>query len=150
VGDVVAEFHVLDALRREQRQCADGPSGLASAAEDRQPGGGFEATLKTYDALDVCAILGAQRRLDVTADLFERRRERFDIRFAQVCVLSYFCDSNVASHPNCGGLMHRVANAEHLQSGFLRDGACDRVATTYSVHQPWRRLHRGRLNVAIV
>jgi hypothetical protein len=65
----VAEFHVLDALRREQRQCSDRPSGLASATEDRQPGGDFEATLKTYDALDVCAVLGTQRRLDVATDL---------------------------------------------------------------------------------
>ena len=43
---------------------------LASAAEDCQPGGDFEATLKTYGALDVCAVLGAERRFDVGADLF--------------------------------------------------------------------------------
>ena len=78
----------------------DRPAGLASAAEDRQPGGDFEATLKTYDTLDVCAVLGAERRLDVTADLVQRLRERFHVRFAQVCVLSYFCDGNAASHPH--------------------------------------------------
>jgi hypothetical protein len=58
VGDVVAELHVLDALRREQCQGADGPSRLASAAKYRQPGGNFEAALKSYGALDVCAVLG--------------------------------------------------------------------------------------------
>jgi hypothetical protein len=60
MGDVVTELHVLDALRREQCQGADRPSGLASAAENRQAGGNFEATLKSYDALDVCAVLGTE------------------------------------------------------------------------------------------
>jgi hypothetical protein len=33
-------------------------------------------------------------------DLFQRKRESFDIRFGQVRVLSYLCDGNAASHPN--------------------------------------------------
>jgi hypothetical protein len=100
MGDVVAEFHVLDALRGQQRRGAGRPSDLASAAEYRQPGGDFEATLKSYGALDVCAVLGTERRLDVAADLFQRNRERFNVSVAQVRVLSYFCDSDAASHPN--------------------------------------------------
>jgi hypothetical protein len=56
--------------------------------------------LKAYDALDVCAVLGAERRLDVAADLVQRQRDRFDVRVAQVGVFSYFCDGNAASHPN--------------------------------------------------
>jgi len=55
--------------------------------------------LKSYGALDVCAVLGAERRLDVATDLVQRNRERFNVSFAQVRVLSYFCDSNAASHP---------------------------------------------------
>lgn len=100
MGDVVAELHVLDALRREQCQGADRPSGFASAAKYRQPGGNFEATLKSYGALDVCAVIGTERRLDVAADLVQRHRERLNVRVAQVRVFSYFCDGNAASHPN--------------------------------------------------
>jgi hypothetical protein len=98
----VTQLHVLDALRREQCQGADRPPGLASAAKDRQPADSFEATLKSNGALDVCTVLGAERRLDVGADLVQRNPERFDVRFAQVCVFSYFCDGNGASHPNQG------------------------------------------------
>jgi len=96
----VAELHVLNALRHEQCHSADRPPCLASAAKNRQPGGSFEATLKSYDALDVCAVLGTERRLDVATDLLQRRRDRFDVRVTQMRVLSYFCDGNVASHPN--------------------------------------------------
>jgi hypothetical protein len=71
MGDVVAEFHVLDALRGEQRRGACRPTDLASAAEYRQPGGNFEAALKSYGALDVCAVLRTERRLDIAADLFQ-------------------------------------------------------------------------------
>jgi hypothetical protein len=72
VGDVVAELHVLDALRREQCHGAGRPSGLALTGENRQPGGSFEATLKPYDALDIGAVLGTERRLDVATDLIQR------------------------------------------------------------------------------
>ena len=70
MGDVVRELHVLDGLRREQCRGADRPSDLASAAEDCQPGGNVEETLKTYGARYICAILGAERCFDVGADLF--------------------------------------------------------------------------------
>jgi hypothetical protein len=100
MGDVVAELHVLDALRGKQCHGAGGPADLASAAEYRQSGGNFEAALKSYGALDVCAVLRTERRLDVTADLFQRNRERFNVSFAEVRVFSYFCDSDAASHPD--------------------------------------------------
>jgi hypothetical protein len=96
----VAELHVLDALRREQCQGADRPSGLTSAAKYRQPRGNFEAKLKSDSPLDVGAVIGTERRLDVATDLFQRRRERFNVRVAQVRVFSYFCDGDAASHPN--------------------------------------------------
>ena len=99
VGDVVAELHILDALRCEQSERAGRPAGLAPAGPNRQPGGDFKATLKTYDALDVCAVVGAERLLDITTDLIQRRPEGLDVRFAQVGVFSYFCDGNAASHP---------------------------------------------------
>jgi hypothetical protein len=60
VDDVVAQFHVLDALGHQQSDGSDCPSGLALAAEDRQTGNNFEAALAPYDALDVCTILGTQ------------------------------------------------------------------------------------------
>jgi hypothetical protein len=96
----VAELHVLNALRHEQCDSAGRPPCFASAAKNCQPGGNFEATLKSYDALDVCAVLGTERRLDVATDLLQRRRDRFDVRVTQMGVLSYFGDGNVASHPN--------------------------------------------------
>jgi hypothetical protein len=100
MGDVVAELHVFDALRHEQCDGARRPPGLASTAENSQPGGDFEASLKTNDSLDVSAVLATKRRFDVTTDLFQRRGNRFDVGVAQVRVLSYFCDGNGASHPN--------------------------------------------------
>jgi hypothetical protein len=103
----VAELHVLNALRRQQCRGAGRPSDFASAANYRQPGGNFEPTLKSYGALDVCAVLGTERRLDIATDLFQRNRERFNVRFAQVRILSYFCDSNAASHPKWA-VMRRV------------------------------------------
>jgi hypothetical protein len=46
--------------------------------------------LKSNGALDVCAVLGTDRRLDIATDFVQRRRDCFDIRFAQVRVFSYF------------------------------------------------------------
>jgi hypothetical protein len=57
MGDVVAELHVLDALRSEQPQGADRPTGLASAAEYRQPGADLQAPLESDGAPDVGAVL---------------------------------------------------------------------------------------------
>jgi hypothetical protein len=56
----VAEFHVLDALRHQQADGSDRPTGLAPAAEDRQTGTDLKTPLKSDDALDVRAIAGAQ------------------------------------------------------------------------------------------
>ena len=64
------------------------------------PGGDFEASLETYGALDVCAVLGAERRLDIATDFLQGLCDRFDVRVAQVRILSYFCDRDAASHPN--------------------------------------------------
>ena len=100
VGDVVTELHIVDAFGGEQRRRADSPPDFAPAAENGQPGGDFEASLKTYDALDVCAVLGAERRLNIATDFLQRLRERFDVRVAQVRILSYFCDRDAASHPS--------------------------------------------------
>jgi hypothetical protein len=127
MGDVVAELHVLDALRHEQSHGASRPSGLALAAEDGQPGGGFEATLKADGALDVGTILAAERRLDVATDLVQRRRDRFDIRFTEVGVFSYFCDGNGASHPDratgtCGRATQRLTPSLGHGDVFTADG----------------------------
>ena len=56
--------------------------------------------METYGALDVCAVLGAERRLDIATDFLQRLSDRFDVRVAQVRILSYFCDRDAASHPN--------------------------------------------------
>ena len=101
MDDVVAELHVLDALRREQCQSADRPSRLASAGKNRQPGCEFEGPLKSYGALDVCAVRGTKRRLDIAADLVQRQCDCFDLSVIQMRVLSYFADGDAASRPNC-------------------------------------------------
>jgi hypothetical protein len=100
VDDVVAEFHVLDALGHEQSEGAGRPSGLAPAAENRQSGGGFKAPLKSDDALDVCAVLGTERCLDIATDLIQRQCDRFDVSVTQMRVFSYFGDGDAASRPN--------------------------------------------------
>jgi hypothetical protein len=123
----VAELHVFDALRHEQSNGASRPSGLALTAKDRQPGGGLEATLKADGALDVGTILGTQRRLDVATDLIQRRRDRLDVRFTEVCVFSYFCDGNGASHPDratggCGRATQRLTPSLCHGDVFTADG----------------------------
>ena len=114
VGDVVAELHVLDALRHEQSQRADRPSGLAPATPDCQPGGDFEATLKTYDALDIGAVLGAQRRLDVATDLVQRlaRALRCPLRSGVRTQLPLRWQCCITSQRSIG-VMRRVADARH-------------------------------------
>jgi hypothetical protein len=127
VGDVVTELHVLDALRHEQSHGASRPSGLAPTGEDGQPGGGFEATLKADGALDVGTIVATKRRLDVATDLVQRRRDRFDVRFTEVCVFSYFGDGNGASHPDrategCGRATQRLTPSLGRGDVFTADG----------------------------
>jgi hypothetical protein len=96
----VTELHVVDTFGGEQRRRADRPPEIAPAAENDQPGGDFEASLETYGALDVRAVLRAERRLDIATDFLQRLSDRFDVRVAQVRVFSYFCDGNAASHPD--------------------------------------------------
>jgi hypothetical protein len=104
----VAELHVLYALRHEQPQGSDRPSGFASAAPDRQPGRGLKTTLESNGPFDVGAIPGTERRLDVATDLIERRCEGFDVGVGEVRVLSYFCDGNAASQPNTAVVMQKA------------------------------------------
>src|SRR6478735_1004561 len=68
VADVMAEFHVLDALGHGERGGSEHPAGLAAAAGDDQPGGDVEASLKRDSALDVCPVIFTARILDVAAD----------------------------------------------------------------------------------
>ena len=55
--------------------------------------------METNGALDVRAVLGAERRFDIATDFLQRLCDRFDVRVAQVRILSYFCDRDAASHP---------------------------------------------------
>src|SRR6202034_2250965 len=69
VADVMAEFHVLDALGRGQSDGSEGPAKLAFALGDGQSRHDFKAALKTDSSHDVSTVLGAPRNLDIAADL---------------------------------------------------------------------------------
>ena len=69
VADVMAKFHILDALGRGESGGSHGPAKLAFALGDGQPRRDFKAALKTDSAHDVGTVLGAPRNLDIAADL---------------------------------------------------------------------------------
>jgi hypothetical protein len=79
VADVMAEFHVLDALGRSQGGGSDGPAEPASAAANRQPRGDLEGSVKSDGTLDVCPIIGTTRRLDIATDCFQRGPELLEV-----------------------------------------------------------------------
>src|SRR5271168_1541628 len=86
VADVMAEFHILDALGRGERAGAERPADLAAAAGDNQPRGYVEESLKRDDALDVCPVAFAARCLDVAAQRIQLDTESFEVSVAHVCV----------------------------------------------------------------
>jgi hypothetical protein len=94
VADVMAEFHVLDALGHGQRGGSDRPSNLALASAKSQPRRDLEASLKGDGALNICPVPGAARILDLATDSFQRGRECLDVRGAQVSVFRYLCDGH--------------------------------------------------------
>ena len=110
VADVVAEFHVLDALGRGERSGAERPADLAAAAGDHQARGDVEESLKRDGAPDVCAVLFAARILDVAADRVQFDSERLEVRLAQVgefghvgyCHRRLGCSDEVAFRPTRG------------------------------------------------
>ena len=91
VADVMAEFHVLDALGHGERGGSEHPAGLAAAAGDDQPRGDVEASLKRDSALDVCPVFFTARILDVAADRLQLASERLEVRIAQMGVFGYVC-----------------------------------------------------------
>jgi hypothetical protein len=99
MGDVVAEFHVLDGLRHDQSERAGGPAGLAAATEDGQTRRDLEGSLKVDGALDVGAIISTQGGFDITANGIELAGNLFDVRVVQMCVFGYLGDGDAASHP---------------------------------------------------
>src|SRR6476659_7959601 len=68
VADVMAEFHVLDALGHGEPGGSEHPAGLAAAGTDSESCGNHEASLKRDSALDVCPVIFTARILDVAAD----------------------------------------------------------------------------------
>ncbi len=91
VADVMAEFHVLDALGRRERGGAECPAGLAAAGGDDQPCGEVEASLKRDTAPDVCPVFFTARVLDVAADRLQRNLQALEVRVAQMGVFGYVC-----------------------------------------------------------
>src|SRR5271166_874622 len=65
VADIVAQFHVLDALGRGQRAGSDRPSGPGPTGADYDTGGEVEAALNSDGALDIRPVVRAKRILNV-------------------------------------------------------------------------------------
>src|SRR5208337_4289030 len=86
VADVMAEFHVLDALGHSERGGAECPADLAAGAGDNQPRGDVEGSLKRDGTPDVCPVLFATRTLDVAADRLQLDCEGIEVRVAHVGV----------------------------------------------------------------
>src|ERR1700680_1444095 len=84
VADVMAEFHVLDALGRGQGGGSNSPAELASAATDDQPRCDLDTSVKSDGALDVFPIGGTARRLDIGPDCFQLSPERLEVCVAQM------------------------------------------------------------------
>ena len=57
VADIVAQFHVLDALGRGQGERPEHPPGPGSAGTDHQTGGEVEAALNSDGALDIGPVV---------------------------------------------------------------------------------------------
>ena len=90
VDDVMGEFHVLDAFGYRQGAGAQHPSGPSFAHTDDEPCRDLEASLNGDGAPDVCAVLHAERILDVATNRVQLDRERLYIRIAQMGVFRYF------------------------------------------------------------
>src|SRR5277367_706709 len=102
VGDVVAEFHVLDGFGRGQGSGSQGPTDFALGPGDDQPRHYVKASLKSDRAHDVRAIPGAARSLDVNADLVQLGRERREVRVAEMGVFGYVSDGQRDRYPASG------------------------------------------------
>src|SRR5271165_2535379 len=89
VADVMAEFHILDALGRGECDGAERPADLAAAAGDNQPRGYVEESLKCDDAPDVCPVAFAARSLDVAAHRIQLDPKSLQVSLAQVGVCGY-------------------------------------------------------------
>src|ERR1700757_4510145 len=89
VADVMANFHVLDALGHGERGGTEPPADLAAGAGDNQPRGHVEESLKRDGAPDVCPVFFAARTLDVAADRIQLGSKSLEVRVAQVGVCGY-------------------------------------------------------------
>src|ERR1700756_906033 len=101
VANIMAEFHVLDALGHGERGGAERPADLAAGAGDHQPRGDVEESLKRDGTPDVCAVLFATRTLDVAADRVQFDSKCLEIRVAQVRVFDYvrYCHQRLTDVP---------------------------------------------------
>lgn len=115
VADVVAEFHVLDALGRSQRCGSESPSGFRSAADEGQSGRDLQASLKGDGPTDVVTVLGAARTFDVATDRVQCGREVLDVVIAEVGVFRYF--------GNRHGISEIRAERRHADRAGLRTAA---------------------------
>jgi hypothetical protein len=94
VADIVAQFHVLDALGRGQGERPEHPPGPAAAGADHHTGGDVKAALNSDGALDIRPVVRAKRILDVQTDRVEFDGECLDVRGAQMGVFGYLSDGH--------------------------------------------------------
>ena len=94
VADIVAQFHVLDALGRGQCERPEHPPGLGSAGTDHHTGGEVQAALNSDGALDIRPVVLTARILDVETDPVQLDGECLDVRGAQMGVFGDVCDGH--------------------------------------------------------
>ena len=119
MADVVADFHVLDALGERQRRGADQPAGPGATARDEQTRSHIERALERDGATNVGSVSLPQRGLDLAADAVQFVGQRVDVRLAEVRVHRDVGDGQSGVLSRCRGCSCRLENGNH--SGAERD-----------------------------
>jgi hypothetical protein len=97
VSNIVADFHVLDALGRGQRQHAECPSATRPAAENQQARADVQRPLEVDRSANIGGVGLAEGVFDFGTDRVECGTERVDLVLAQVCVLGDIGDGDGVS-----------------------------------------------------
>ncbi|SBS76979.1 hypothetical protein MHPYR_390045 [uncultured Mycobacterium sp.] len=107
VSNIVADFHVLDALGHGQRHHSQRPAAPRPATEDQQAGTGVQCPLEHDRSADIGGVARTAGILDLGADRIKSDPERVDLLPAQVCIVGNIgdgdgYDESSESRPLCG------------------------------------------------
>src|SRR5690625_2289267 len=97
VSHVVADLHVLDALRHRESGRAHRPTQHGLAAVNHQPRRDIQHPLKHDRVMDVSSVVGAEGGFDGPANRVQLDAKRFDVGFAEMGVASDLAACHVTS-----------------------------------------------------